>query len=107
MKVNTFFIIAQILGALVFILNIIGHAKLTTKKVYLYNSICNALSIAQYSLLADIPLTVSSLATAKNWNADMMPESKKLLLFILREKTLRWSLLQHINPKVCRQTMYS
>lgn len=51
MKVNTFFIIAQILGALVFILNIVGHAKLTTKKVYLYNSICNALSIAQYSLL--------------------------------------------------------
>ena len=51
MEFNTFFIIAQILGALVFILNIIGNTKLTTKKVYAYNTICNGLSIAQYSLL--------------------------------------------------------
>ena len=46
-----FFIIAQILGITVFILNIIGNTKLTTKKVYKYNSICNGISIIQYSLL--------------------------------------------------------
>ncbi len=45
------FIIAQVFGLLVFIFNIIGHTKLTTKKVYIYNGICNSLSAVQYVLL--------------------------------------------------------
>ena len=51
MKINAVFITVQALGALVFILNIIGNTKLTTKKVYAYNAICNGLSVIQYSLL--------------------------------------------------------
>ena len=45
------FICAQILGALVFTINIIGNTKLTTRKVYIYNGICNGLSTIQYCLL--------------------------------------------------------
>ena len=37
MKINLIFVTVQILGALVFFLNIIGNTKLSTKKVYLYN----------------------------------------------------------------------
>lgn len=51
MKINVIFVTVQILGALVFFLNIIGNTKLSTKKVYLYNGICNSLSVIQYCLL--------------------------------------------------------
>lgn len=51
MKYDVFIICAQVLGALVFILNIIGQTKLSTKKVYIYNSICNALCVVEYGLL--------------------------------------------------------
>ena len=51
MKINVVFVIVQLLGALVFILNIIGNTKLSTKKVYIYNGVCNGLSVLQYSLL--------------------------------------------------------
>lgn len=51
MKINAIFVTVQILGALVFILNIIGNTKLSTKKVYIYNGVCNGLSVLQYSLL--------------------------------------------------------
>lgn len=45
------FICAQILGITVFILNIVGNTKMTTKKVYIYNGVCNGLSGIQYVLL--------------------------------------------------------
>ena len=48
---NSAFIIANILGGLIFILNVLSNAKLTTKKVYIYNGLCNGLSIIQYVLL--------------------------------------------------------
>lgn len=51
MKINAIFVTVQILGALVFILNIIGNTKLSTKKVFVYNGVCNSLSVIQYSLL--------------------------------------------------------
>lgn len=51
MKINIIFVTVQILGALVFLLNIIGNTKLTTKKVYIYNGVCNSLSVIQYCLL--------------------------------------------------------
>ena len=51
MNINICFIIAQVLGTIIFILNIVGSTKLTTKKVYTYNSICNGLTIIEYSLL--------------------------------------------------------
>lgn len=51
MKINVVFVIVQILGALVFLLNIYGNTKLSTKKVYIYNGICNGLSVIQYCLL--------------------------------------------------------
>ncbi|MCR4581851.1 MAG: YgjV family protein [Bacilli bacterium] len=48
---NSAIIIANILGGIIFILNIIGNAKLTTKKVFIYNALCNGLSVIQYLLL--------------------------------------------------------
>ena len=48
---NSAFIIANILGGFIFILNVLSDAKLTTKKVYIYNGLCNGLSIIQYVLL--------------------------------------------------------
>lgn len=51
MPINIIFIIVQIIGALVFVLNIIGNTKLSTKKVYIYNGVCNSLSVIQYCLL--------------------------------------------------------
>ena len=49
---NSALIIANILGGVIFLLNIISNAKLTTKKVYIYNALCNGLSIIQYLLLS-------------------------------------------------------
>ena len=49
---DVLFICAQIIGGLVFLLNIICHAKLTTKKVYIYNGIINGLCTVQYCLLS-------------------------------------------------------
>ena len=48
---NSAFIIANILGGFIFILNVLSNAKLTTKKVYIYNGLCNGLAIIQYVLL--------------------------------------------------------
>ena len=45
------FILAQILGALTFIVNIVGSTKMTTEKVFKYNYICNFVVAAQYTLL--------------------------------------------------------
>ena len=44
---NSAFIIAQVLGGFIFLLNVLAHAKLTTGKVYLYNGLCNGLSVIQ------------------------------------------------------------
>ncbi len=51
MKINVIFVIVQILGALVILFNVIGNSQLSTKKVYIYNGICNGLSVLQYCLL--------------------------------------------------------
>lgn len=45
------FIIAQIIGALVFVIKIVGYTKITTRQVYIYNGVCNALAAIQYTLL--------------------------------------------------------
>ena len=46
-----FFVLAQILGGLVCVLNIIGSTKMTADKVFKYNYICNFIAAAQYCLL--------------------------------------------------------
>ena len=63
-----FFITAQVLGISIFFLNAIGHSKLTTKKVYKYNNICNGLSIIQYCLLGAYSGAVSCfIAVVRNF----------------------------------------
>ena len=48
---NNLFIIAQVLGVVIFIINTYGLTKLTTSKVSFYNGLANGLSSIQYLLL--------------------------------------------------------
>lgn len=45
------FVIAQILGFIIFILNIIGQSKLTARKVIRYNTFTSVLAVLEYGLL--------------------------------------------------------
>lgn len=45
------FVIAQILGVIIFIINVYGETKLTTSNVAFYNGLANGLSSIQYFLL--------------------------------------------------------
>ena len=51
MSAETLFVLAQIVGVVEFLFNVIGNAKLTPKKILFYNSVCSALAILEYCLL--------------------------------------------------------
>jgi len=98
MKINTIFIVVQILGALVFVLNIIGNTKLSTKKVYAYNAICNGLGIVQYALLgAWTGVLCCFIAVARNFIFSKFKKNVPiiiLLIYIVLVILLNYKLVQ-------------
>ena len=67
MNYNIPFIIAQILGIIVFITGVISYSKKETKQVYLYNGLTNGLCVIEYVLLGAYTGAISCLiATIRN-----------------------------------------
>lgn len=61
------FILAQILGIIIFITGVISYSKKETKQVYFYNGITNGLLVIQYVLLGAYTGAISCLmATIRN-----------------------------------------
>ena len=79
---NNPFIIAQILGVVIFIINTYGLTKLTTSKVSFYNGLANGLSAIQYFLLGAYSGAVCCIiATLRNIVFSRF--KKKIPLYIL------------------------
>ena len=97
---NVCFIIAQVLGILTFVLNTIGHTKLTTKKVYAYNAICNGIGVLEYLLLGAFSGALCCfIACARNFVFSRYKEKVPLyvlLIYIVLVIVLNYKLVNNV-----------